>query len=74
MELEGLSKRTAALTDYLQVNNKEQLFGEKSYMVIYNDTKDAIVTFRTDVFFNKKGFLLYFKGEFSKVAVQFRSY
>ena len=58
-----MSKRTATPTDYLQINNKEKLFGEKKFMLIYNETKDAIITFRTDLFFNKKGFLLYYKGK-----------
>ena len=65
MELEALSKRTANPTDYLQINNKEQHFGEKRFMTLYNDTKDAVIVFKSDVFFSKKGFFVYFKSKSS---------
>lgn len=64
MELEEVSKRTFVPTDYLQINSREMLFGKKEYQLIYNDTQDAKITFRSDLFFNKRGFLLYFQGKF----------
>lgn len=62
MELEGLSSTTYKPTDYLQINSNEQLFGEKSFVIIYNETISPIIKFQTDRWFNKRGFLLYFQA------------
>lgn len=62
LETEGLSKRHFSPTDYLQINNKEKIFGKKSFSLIYNDTIDATIVFRSDLFFNQKGFVLYFEA------------
>jgi hypothetical protein len=61
MNLEGLSTTTYKPTDYLQINSNEQLFGEKNFSVIYNESVTAVITFRSDLWFNKPGFLLYFQ-------------
>lgn len=62
METEGLSKRHFGPTDYLQINNKEKIYGKKSFLLIYNDTMDATIVFKSDLFFNQKGFVLYFEA------------
>jgi hypothetical protein len=62
MDLETTSKRTNKPTDFLQINSGEFLYGYRKYTIVYNGTNDALITFRTDTFFNKRGFLLYFKG------------
>jgi hypothetical protein len=61
MELEKKSLLTANPTDYLEINNNGKLFNKHSYEVIYNETSDALVLFKTDNFFTKRGFLIYFK-------------
>lgn len=61
MNLEGLSTTTYKPTDYLQINSNEQLFGEKNFSVIYNESVTAVIKFRSDLWFNKPGFLLYFQ-------------
>lgn len=58
-----MSKRTYSPTDYLQINNREILFGEKKYLIVFNESTDAIITFKTDLFFNKRGFLLFYRGK-----------
>ncbi|RNA38254.1 hypothetical protein BpHYR1_030555 [Brachionus plicatilis] len=62
LETEGLSKRHFSPTDYLQINNKEKIYGKKSFILIYNDTTDATIVFRSDLFFSQKGFFLYFEA------------
>ncbi|CAF0814916.1 unnamed protein product [Brachionus calyciflorus] len=62
LETEGLSKRHFSPTDYLQINNKEIHYGKKSFILVYNDTQDATIVFRSDLFFNQKGFVLYFEA------------
>lgn len=62
IETEGLSKRHFGPTDYLQINNKEKIYGKKSFSLIYNDTTDATIVFKSDLFFNQKGFVLYFEA------------
>lgn len=62
MQLEGLSTTYFKPTDYLQINSNEILFGEKNYLVIYNETNTAVIKFTTDRWFNKRGFLLYFQA------------
>ena len=42
MQLEGISQRNFKPTDYLQINSYEQLFGEKSFQVVYNETSSAV--------------------------------
>ena len=66
MQLESLSKRTSQPTDFLQINNREHLFGEKKHLLIFNESSDAVIKFRSDTFFNKRGFLIYFKSDFFK--------
>jgi hypothetical protein len=61
MELETVSKRTSAPTDYLEINNSEKMFGIRVPSIVFNDSTNAVITFRTDTWFNKRGFLLYFK-------------
>ena len=63
LELEGLSKRTHVPTDFLQINSREQFYGTKKMRVIFNGTEDAVFTFKTDTWFNYRGFVLYFKGK-----------
>ena len=62
MELEGLSKRKHVPTDFLQINNREVIFGSKRMRVIFNSTEDAVFKFKSDTWFNYRGFILYFKG------------
>jgi hypothetical protein len=71
MQLEGISQRNFKPTDYLQINSYEQLFGEKSFQVIYNETATAVIKFKSDRWFNKRGFLLYFKGNLFKKFLVF---
>lgn len=56
--------KTFEPTDYMQINDKEKWLNHESYKVIYNESQDAVVTFKSDRFFNKKGFLLYFNGNY----------
>lgn len=69
MELEKTSLITANPTDYLEINNNGKFFGDRSYEVIYNDTKDALITFKTDNFFNKRGFFVYFKSRLTYLLI-----
>ena len=62
LQTEEVSKRTYSPTDYLQINNREILFGEKQHLTIFNESSDAIITFKTDLLFNKRGFLLFYRG------------
>lgn len=62
LQTEEVSKRTYSPTDYLQINNREILFGEKKYLIVFNESSDAIITFKTDLFFNKRGFLIFYQG------------
>lgn len=71
MKLEDISKRTFEPTDYLTINSKEKIFSEKRFLLIFNDTKSPTITFKSDMFFNKKGFLLYFQGKFLKIKFNF---
>lgn len=64
LQTEEVSKRTYSPTDYLQINNREILFGEKQHLTIFNESSDAIITFKTDLFFNKRGFLLFYRGNY----------
>ena len=50
-------------TDYLEINKRNNYFGKVEYQVIYNDTQEANLVFKTDNFFNKGGFLLYYKSK-----------
>lgn len=63
LELEGLSKRKHVPTDFLQINTREMLFGNKKMRVVFNSTEDAVFTFKSDTWFNYRGFVLYFKGK-----------
>lgn len=63
LQTEEVSKRTYAPTDYLQINQREILFGEKSHLIVFNESSDAIITFKTDLWFNKRGFLLFYRGK-----------
>lgn len=62
LELEGLSKRKHVPTDYLQINGGEVIYGNKKNMVIFNDTENAVLKFKSDTWFNYQGFYIYFKG------------
>lgn len=69
LELESLSKRTANPTDYLQINNKEKYFGEKNFLRLYNESNDAVIVFKSDIWFNKKGFFLYFNAKTKQIPI-----
>lgn len=69
LELESLSKRTANPTDYLQINNKEKYFGEKNFLRLYNESNDAVIVFKSDIWFNKKGFFLYFNAKSKQTPI-----
>ncbi len=63
MELEDLSKRTANPTDYLQIENGPKYFGRKQNLILFNESSDAtIITFKSDQWFTKRGFFIYFNG------------
>jgi hypothetical protein len=64
MELEDLSKRTANPTDYLQIENGEKHFGRKQNLILYNESSsETIITFKSDQWFTKRGFFVYFNGK-----------
>jgi hypothetical protein len=69
LELESLSKRTANPTDYLQINNKEKHFGEKNFLRLYNESNDAVIVFKSDIWFNKQGFFLYFNAKSKQTPI-----
>jgi hypothetical protein len=62
METEALSLKSYEPTDYLEIDQKEKFFGKKYHLFIYNSTQDVLLKFRTDLLFNKRGFLLYFQA------------
>ena len=69
LELESLSKRTANPTDFLQINNKEKYFGEKNFIRLYNESNDAVIVFKSDIWFNKQGFFLYFNARPRQIPI-----
>jgi hypothetical protein len=62
---EKSSLLTGNPTDYLEIDLRKKYFGKEEYQIIYNDTRDVDLLFKTDNFFNKGGFLIYFKSKFS---------
>ena len=65
LRTEKESLLTGNPTDYLDVNARSKYFGDKhDFQIIYNDTQDVDLLFKADNFFNKGGFLLYFKSKF----------
>jgi hypothetical protein len=63
LQIEKPSLFTANPTDYLQVNNDRKYFGDYKYDTLVNDTHDVFLTFKSDTFFTKRGFLIYFRGK-----------
>ncbi len=62
LHMEKASLLTANPTDYLELNGLNKYFGDRGYELLINTTSDISLTFKTDNFFNKRGFLVYFRG------------
>jgi hypothetical protein len=65
LQIEKPSFWSANPTDYLQVNNERKYFGDHKYELLTNDTTDVFLAFKSDTFFTKRGFLIYFRGIFN---------